>query len=170
MAIKRSSKPLPGTHIATLLRELLEASTLCAIATVTDRGTAHINTAYFAWAEDFRLVCISQPASGHLVNLRKNRSAAVAVFDSHQAWGIRTEVFRFWLGPRSRTNGFRRCPQHRPSAVSRYRLGRLVAVSLLRSSSSTRQVVRRTPAWCRCLRHGAREKWGRGGVANDRGI
>jgi hypothetical protein len=49
--------------------------------------TAHINTAYLAWAEDFRLVWISEPASGHSVNLRKNRSAAVAVFDSHQAWG-----------------------------------------------------------------------------------
>jgi hypothetical protein len=52
----RIEQAATGNAIATLLRELLQASTLCGIAAITDRGTAHINTAYFAWAEDFRLV------------------------------------------------------------------------------------------------------------------
>jgi uncharacterized protein YhbP (UPF0306 family) len=87
MAIKRSNKAVSARHIATLLRDLLEASTLCAIATVTPRGGAHINTAYFAWTRDFRLVWLSDPVAAHSINLRRNRSAAIAVFDSHQTLG-----------------------------------------------------------------------------------
>ena len=69
-----------------MLRSLLEASPLCAIATVAG-GRAHINTAYFAWSEDFRIVWISDPGATHSRNLRRSSSAAVAVFDSHQTWG-----------------------------------------------------------------------------------
>src|SRR5207244_7797806 len=41
----------PATRLAALARRLLEASTLCAIATVSPGRRAHINTAYFAWSE-----------------------------------------------------------------------------------------------------------------------
>jgi uncharacterized protein YhbP (UPF0306 family) len=68
-------------------RSLLDASTLCAIATVSPRGRAHVNTAYFAHGPRFELVWISEPGSRHSMNLRSNPSVAVDVFDSNQTWG-----------------------------------------------------------------------------------
>jgi uncharacterized protein YhbP (UPF0306 family) len=84
--ITRSRRPIGQARLQTVLRSLLEASPLCAIATVAG-ARAHINTAYFAWSEDFRLVWISDPGAVHSRNLRRSSSAAVAVFDSHQTWG-----------------------------------------------------------------------------------
>ena len=86
MAIARSGRRISEPRLRTLLESLLDASVLCAIATVA--GTrAHANTAYFAWSDDFRLVWISDPGATHSQNLRRNSSAAVAVFDSRQVWG-----------------------------------------------------------------------------------
>ena len=69
-----------------MLERLLEASTLCAIATVS--GTrAHVNTAYFAWTPEYHVVWISDARSSHSRNLGKNSTAAIAVFDSNQVWG-----------------------------------------------------------------------------------
>jgi len=56
MAIVRSKRPVATGRIAATTESLLEASTLCAIATVTPAGQAHINTAYFAWTRDLQLV------------------------------------------------------------------------------------------------------------------
>jgi uncharacterized protein YhbP (UPF0306 family) len=67
--------------------KLLEASTLCAISTVGPRGRAYVNTAYFAWAPDLRIVWLSDPRAQHSRNLRANGSVAIAVYDSGQTWG-----------------------------------------------------------------------------------
>lgn len=87
MAIRRSKRPVSARRIAALAASLLEASTLCAIATVDGRGRAHVNSAYFAWNRDFDLVWLSEPGAKHSRNLRATGSAAVAVFDSTQTWG-----------------------------------------------------------------------------------
>jgi uncharacterized protein YhbP (UPF0306 family) len=87
MTIERSHRGIAATRIAALARELLDASTLATIATVTPRGAAHINTAYFAWSADFDIVWLSEPRAGHSRNLRANTSAAIAVYDSTQTWG-----------------------------------------------------------------------------------
>jgi uncharacterized protein YhbP (UPF0306 family) len=72
--------------MAATARRLLDASTLCAIATV-GRGRAHVNTAYFAWSPEFEVVWVSDPRAAHSRNLRANPSVAVAVYDSTQTWG-----------------------------------------------------------------------------------
>jgi uncharacterized protein YhbP (UPF0306 family) len=72
--------------MATIARSLLDASTLCAIASVGGKQ-AHVNTAYFAWGDGFRLIWLSEPGAKHSRNVRDNASVAIAVFDSHQAWG-----------------------------------------------------------------------------------
>jgi uncharacterized protein YhbP (UPF0306 family) len=87
MAIKRSNRPLAAARIAATARQLLDASTLCAIATVTPSGRAHTNTAYFAWSRDFDIVWLAEPRATHSRNLRANDSAAIAVYDSSQTWG-----------------------------------------------------------------------------------
>jgi uncharacterized protein YhbP (UPF0306 family) len=65
----------------------MNASPLCALATVWPGGRAHINHMYFAWSERFDVVWISDPDARHSRNLMTNRSAAVTIFDSHQTWG-----------------------------------------------------------------------------------
>jgi uncharacterized protein YhbP (UPF0306 family) len=87
MAIERTSRSFSATRIAKLAQGLLDASTLCAIATVSPGGRAHVNTVYFAYTQDFEIVWISEPRATHSKNLRSNRTASVAVFDSHQTWG-----------------------------------------------------------------------------------
>jgi uncharacterized protein YhbP (UPF0306 family) len=88
MPIERSNRAVAAATLETVARELLESSTLCAIATVTQDGLAHVNTAYFAWAApDFDLVWLSDPAAGHSQNLAQNPTVAVAVYDSGQTWG-----------------------------------------------------------------------------------
>lgn len=87
MAIERSKRPMATGRIATTARRLLDAAPLCAIATVTPGGRAHVNTTYFAWSPEFELVWLSEPHAKHSRNIRENDSVAVAVYDSGQTWG-----------------------------------------------------------------------------------
>lgn len=64
MPIDRSSRPVSPARLSTLARSLLDASTLCAISTVTPAGRAHVNTAYFAWTPQLELGDV--PASSGL--------------------------------------------------------------------------------------------------------
>ncbi len=89
MPIERSNRRISAARIARLARELLDASPLCAIATVGPRGAPHVNTAYFAWSPSLELVWLSEPAARHSRNLRLRPSAAVAVYESGQTWGGR---------------------------------------------------------------------------------
>jgi uncharacterized protein YhbP (UPF0306 family) len=87
MAIERSKRPVASSRIAASARSLLEASTLCAIATVTPGGQAHVNTAYFAWSDALQLVWLSEPHASHSRNVRANGRAAVAIYNTEQRWG-----------------------------------------------------------------------------------
>uniref|UniRef100_UPI0031B5FEBA pyridoxamine 5'-phosphate oxidase family protein n=1 Tax=Nocardiopsis mwathae TaxID=1472723 RepID=UPI0031B5FEBA len=85
--IRRVDRPIASQRLAELARELLDASRLCAISTVSPQDRAHINTAYFAWTPEFDLVWLSDPRARHSGNVRMRSTVAVAVYDSHQAWG-----------------------------------------------------------------------------------
>jgi uncharacterized protein YhbP (UPF0306 family) len=87
MAIERSKRRIAAGRIATTARRLLDASALCAIATVAPDGRAHLNTAYFAWSLEFELVWMSDPGAKHSRNIRTNDTIAIAVYDSTQTWG-----------------------------------------------------------------------------------
>jgi uncharacterized protein len=87
MPIERSAQRFSARRLAELARELLDGSMLCAVATVSSRGRAHVNTVYFAWDDELTLVWLSDPEAQHSRNVRGGGSAAVAVFDSTQSWG-----------------------------------------------------------------------------------
>ena len=87
MRVQRAQKPISQRHLATLARSLLRESKLCAIATVNRDGSAHINTAYFAYSERFEIVWVSAPQARHSRNIRERSRIAIAVFDSTQTWG-----------------------------------------------------------------------------------
>jgi uncharacterized protein YhbP (UPF0306 family) len=86
MAIERSKRPLAASRIARAARQLLDTSTLCAIATVAPRGRAYINTAYFAWTPKLEIVWLSEPRAKHSRTIRVNDSVAITVYDSAQHW------------------------------------------------------------------------------------
>jgi uncharacterized protein YhbP (UPF0306 family) len=87
MAIERSLRPIGTVRLARLASGLLDASTLCAIATVSPGCRAHVNTAYFAWSDRFDLFWLSEPHAKHSSNVRARATVAVAVYDSNQWWG-----------------------------------------------------------------------------------
>jgi uncharacterized protein YhbP (UPF0306 family) len=87
MPIERSAQRIAAYRIAAVARRLLDASTLCAIASVSAGGRAHVNTAYFAVGPHFEIVWLSGPDAQHSRNLRTNPSAAIAVSESTQSWG-----------------------------------------------------------------------------------
>ncbi len=87
MPIERSRRPIAAARITAAAHRLLDASTLCAIATVSSIGRAHVNTAYFAWSGELDLVWLSDSHARHSRNVRANGTVAIAVFDSNQIWG-----------------------------------------------------------------------------------
>jgi uncharacterized protein YhbP (UPF0306 family) len=80
-------RPVARPRIERAALGLLDASTLCAISTVSPRTTAHITTAYFAWDHEFDIFWLSDPAARHSRNIRARPNTAIAVYDSHQVWG-----------------------------------------------------------------------------------
>lgn len=65
----------------------MNASPLCALATVSPGGRAYISHMYFAWTDSFGVCWISDPESRHSRNLTTNTTAAVTIYDSRQIWG-----------------------------------------------------------------------------------
>lgn len=87
MPVVGSSRRIASRRLEELAGKLLEASTLCAVATVAPGGRAYANTAYFAWSPTFELVWLSAAEARHSRNIRSNPSVAVSVYDSDQTWG-----------------------------------------------------------------------------------
>jgi hypothetical protein len=87
VGIERSTRRYGRTRLTRIARDLLDASTLCAISTVSPQGRPHVNTAYFAWDDDLRLAWLSDPRARHSRNIGPRGAAAVVVYDSSQRWG-----------------------------------------------------------------------------------
>jgi uncharacterized protein YhbP (UPF0306 family) len=85
--IQRARKAISQGRLRSLTRRLLNASTLCAISTVSADGRAHINTAYFAWNASFDIVWLSAPEAHHSRNVQRRPSVAIAIYGSAQKWG-----------------------------------------------------------------------------------
>ena len=134
MAIERSKRRVASARLMQAAKNLLDATTLCAIATVGPGGRAHVNTAYFAWNSRLDLVWLSAPEARHSRNIRARRSAAVAVYDSHQRWGAADRGLQL-VGSASELAGAvaeeagglyaRRFPGYRPGELGAYRFYRL---------------------------------------------
>jgi uncharacterized protein len=87
MGVETVRRDLEDSRVRASLRRLLRENVLASFATVDPRGLSHINTAYFAWSDDWSIFFYSYPDSRHCRNLERQPSMAVAVFDSHQRWG-----------------------------------------------------------------------------------
>lgn len=65
----------------------MASAPLCALATVTSGGRAHINHMYFAWNDRYDVFWYSDQDSIHSRNLARTSSAAITIYDSHQVNG-----------------------------------------------------------------------------------
>jgi uncharacterized protein YhbP (UPF0306 family) len=59
---------------------------LCAMATVTREGRAHVNTAYLCYSDELELFFLSHPSATHCRNILHNPSMAMAIFSSSHQW------------------------------------------------------------------------------------
>lgn len=69
------------------MTRILDANTMCSMATRSEAGTLHINTVYFCFSLDLNFYFLSHPESLHCRNLARVPQMAVAVVDSRQRWG-----------------------------------------------------------------------------------
>lgn len=65
------------------LKECLESTTFCCIATVDPKGV-WANPVYFAYDEKFNLYFISQMKSRHMQNLNKDPRISVSIYKTEQ--------------------------------------------------------------------------------------
>jgi uncharacterized protein YhbP (UPF0306 family) len=131
MPIERSSRRIAAGRLGSVARSLLDASTLCAIATVGPGGRAYVNTAYFAWSGELEIVWLSHPDAQHSRNIDAKGSAAAAVFDSAQTWGNADRGIQLFGSARGAAGRAQRAaeivyasrfPDYRPAEFSAYRL------------------------------------------------
>jgi hypothetical protein len=130
MTIGHSKHPVASSRLRELASQLLDCSTLCAIATVCVEGSAHISTAYFAWSPELDLIWLSDPRAKHSRNLGPGGTAAVAVYDSGQSWGKEDRGIQLFgsaseAGARAaeaETVYASRFPDYHPGDLSAYRL------------------------------------------------
>jgi uncharacterized protein YhbP (UPF0306 family) len=87
MTVERRAQRFSSARLLRVARRLMNASSLCALATMSPGGRAHINHMYFAWNDRFEIFWLSDADSLHSRNLVRNRSAEITVYDSHQTWG-----------------------------------------------------------------------------------
>src|SRR2546425_13265773 len=87
VTVERRSRRFSSAVLERVARRLMNASPLCALATVSPGGRAHINHMYFAWSDRYEVIWISDPESLHSRNLTRNSSAAVTIYASNQVWG-----------------------------------------------------------------------------------
>src|SRR5438552_13731820 len=59
MTVERRSRRFSSATLERVARRLMNASPLCALATVSPGGRAHINHMYFAWSDRFEVIWIS---------------------------------------------------------------------------------------------------------------
>jgi uncharacterized protein YhbP (UPF0306 family) len=87
VTVERRSKRWSAARLEVVARKLMNASPLCALATVAPPRRAYISHMYFAWTDSFEVCWISDADSRHSRNLTTNNSAAVTIYDSRQTWG-----------------------------------------------------------------------------------
>ena len=87
VTVERRSLRISAEKLERVAHRLMNASSLCALATVSSGGRAHINHMYFAWTRRYEVVWFSDRDSVHSRNLERDSTAAITIYDSHQVMG-----------------------------------------------------------------------------------
>ena len=87
MTVEGRARKFSSAQLGRVARRLMNASSLCALATVSPGGRAHVNHMYFAWTGRYEVVWFSDRDSVHSRNLESDSTAAITIYDSHQVMG-----------------------------------------------------------------------------------
>ncbi|HEV2476082.1 MAG TPA: pyridoxamine 5'-phosphate oxidase family protein, partial [Candidatus Dormibacteraeota bacterium] len=82
MTVERRARRFTSRRLEQVARRLMAAAPLCALATVSAGGRAHINHMYFAWNDRYDVFWYSDRDSIHSRNLARTSSAAITIYDS----------------------------------------------------------------------------------------
>jgi uncharacterized protein YhbP (UPF0306 family) len=80
-------RPVARHRIERAAVELLDASSLCAVATVSPRAMPHVSAVYVAWNRAFESCWLSDVSARHSRNIQARPGVAITVYDSSQIWG-----------------------------------------------------------------------------------
>ena len=80
-------RPVARHRIERAAFELLDASSLCAVSTVSPRAMPHVSAVYFAWNRSFEIFWLSDVSARHSRNIQTRPGVAITVYDSSQVWG-----------------------------------------------------------------------------------
>lgn len=87
MAVTMYALGYDSDRLYASMARILEANALCSMATRSEAGVIHLNTAYFCFNRDLSLYFLSHPGSLHCRNLIRVPQMAVAVAAGDQLWG-----------------------------------------------------------------------------------
>lgn len=87
MTVEGRARKFSSARLERVAHRLMNASSLCALATVSSGGRAHINHMYFAWTLRYEVIWFSDRDSVHSRNLKRDGTAAITIYDSHQVMG-----------------------------------------------------------------------------------
>lgn len=87
MTVERRARKFSSALLDRVARRLMNASTLCALSTVSAGGRAHINHMYFVWTDGYEVIWFSDRDSVHSRNVARRGTAAITIYDSHQVSG-----------------------------------------------------------------------------------
>jgi hypothetical protein len=87
VTVEQRSRRFSAARLEQVARRLMNTSSLCALATVTPAGRAHINHMYFAWNDRLEVFWYSDQDSIHSRNLSRSPTAAITIYDSGQING-----------------------------------------------------------------------------------
>jgi len=73
--------------VADSIAHLLKNEQLCALATLNEDLTPHINNAYFAQLADCDLTIWSSPKTQHCRNIERHGAVAISIFSTETSWG-----------------------------------------------------------------------------------
>ena len=87
MTVEGRARKFSSAQLERVAHRLMNASTLCALATVSPGGRAHVNHMYFACTRRHEVIWFSDRDSVHSRNLERDSTAAITIYDSHQVMG-----------------------------------------------------------------------------------
>lgn len=76
------------SQLNNLARKIIAKNQYATIASADLKSNPWISPVAYCYDEKWNIYFISMPSSKHSQNLKHKKSATVAIFDSHQKWGV----------------------------------------------------------------------------------
>jgi uncharacterized protein YhbP (UPF0306 family) len=82
--IQKKDREFSDEKIIESLEFIMENNSLFSMSSLNEDNSPWINTAFYSYDSDFNLFFLTPPTTLHSENVKKNKSVAVSIYDSHQ--------------------------------------------------------------------------------------